>query len=136
MGPNDFNKSYIFDPAKKITRIEVIIDKNELQIIQINFFSGTQTLVKVGLDDVDAGRVESFEIADDEKLIGCKLHEECISIAHSEVEEIPVNCFFRGVTWIKVKVKKAKLLGIVEQEMTETVNEFRVVKKKSKCFLF
>ncbi len=71
MGPNDFNKSYIFDPAKKITRIEVIIDKNELQIIQINFFSGTQTLVKVGLDDVDAGRVESFEIADDEKLIGC-----------------------------------------------------------------
>ena len=47
-------------------------------ILQINFYSGTETIVKVGESNEDyvkarAGRVETFEIAEDEKLIGCKL---------------------------------------------------------------
>ncbi len=38
--------------------------------------------------------METFEIADDEKLIGCKLDEGMID---------GVN-YFRGVTWIKMKL--------------------------------
>ena len=40
--------SHIFDPTKKITRIEVIIGKLEYMIISINFFSGEERLVQVG----------------------------------------------------------------------------------------
>jgi hypothetical protein len=44
----------------------------------INFYSGQETLVQVGWynDDYikqEGARVESFEIADDESLIGCEL---------------------------------------------------------------
>jgi hypothetical protein len=38
------------------------------------------------------GRKEVFEIGEDERLIGCKLDES--------------EYFFRGVTWIKMKVHK------------------------------
>ncbi len=46
--------------------------------MRINFYSGQETLVQVGAYDeiVEAyrGRVESFEIAADEQLIGAELY--------------------------------------------------------------
>jgi hypothetical protein len=70
--------------------------KDEYAIIQMNFYSGQETLVKVGWrnDDVKiwGGRVESFEISSDEQLIGCKLHRHEFG-------------FFQGVTWLKMKVR-------------------------------
>ena len=45
--------------------------------MRINFYSGQETLVQVGEDDDDVksfgGRVEIFEIAADERLIGAEL---------------------------------------------------------------
>jgi hypothetical protein len=78
----------------------VIIQKNECFIIRINFYSGKETLVKVGMDgecvlNIEK-RVESFDIADDERLIGCIIHEDKDSF------------FFRGMTFMKMKVPKVK----------------------------
>ncbi len=60
----------------------------------MNFYSGQETLVKVGWDDDDVkeygGRIEIFEIARDEQLIGCEL-TFC-------------KYFFCGVTWLKMKI--------------------------------
>ena len=84
--------AYTFDITKKITRVEVILENIEWKIIRINFLSAQDTLVKVGFDDgfVDrhGGRVELFEIADDEHLIGCEVLDE----------------YFFALTWIKMKV--------------------------------
>ena len=44
----------------------------------------------------EVDRVEVFEIAEDEQLIGCELDEIDIN------EDIPV--YFIGVTWIKIKL--------------------------------
>jgi hypothetical protein len=41
------------------------------------------------------GRVEVFEIAEDEQLIGCELHEMTYDNGNSD---------FVGVTWIKIKL--------------------------------
>ena len=41
------------------------------------------------------GRVEVFEIAEDEQLIGCELHEYTDSDGDID---------FAGVTWIKIKL--------------------------------
>jgi hypothetical protein len=95
-------ESHIFDPFKKITRVEVIINKDEDLIIRINFYSGKETLVKVGTFDNSyvetfGLRVESFEIADDEQLIGCKLDEGQVGGCNS------LSLF--GVTWLKMKVR-------------------------------
>ena len=72
------NESHTFEPNKKITKVECIINKDELWITLINFYSGQETLVQVGMKyDHDVmkygGRVEVFEIEDDEQLIGCEL---------------------------------------------------------------
>ncbi len=77
-GSEKVNESHTFDQNKKITKVEVIIGKDEKDILQINFYSGQETLVQVGHDDdfavkINGGRVESFEIEDDEQLIGCEL---------------------------------------------------------------
>jgi hypothetical protein len=77
----------------------VIINKIESSILQINFFSGEELLVKVGYEEwfvnEIGGRKEEFKIAYDERLIGCKLHTE---------EAYPF--YFRGVTWMKIKEPK------------------------------
>jgi hypothetical protein len=77
----------------------VIIEKNELRIVQIHFYSGKEILVKVGGSDGFVknigGRRVPFEIDADEQLIGCQLHHG--------IDEDGDN-FFRGVTWIKCKV--------------------------------
>ncbi len=88
------NESHTFDQNKKITKVECIIKNDEDYIIRMNFYSGQETLVKVGWDDDDdvkdfGGRVESFEIADDESLIGCELDFD--------------EDYFCGVTWLKWK---------------------------------
>ncbi len=60
----------------------------------MNFYSGQEILVQVGEDDSwvkrEGGRVEKFEIARDEQLIGCEL----------------TFCkdFFCGVTWFMMKI--------------------------------
>ncbi len=66
--------------------------------MRINFYSGKETLVKVGMDgkcvlNIEK-RVESFDIAYDERLIGSTIHEDKDSF------------FFRGVTFMKMKVPK------------------------------
>ena len=75
---NQVNESHTFDPNKKITKVECIIFKDELCIMRINFYSGQERLVQVGYDDYDVkkygGRVEIFEIAADEQLIGAELY--------------------------------------------------------------
>ena len=69
-GVQHFKHSHTFDPKKKITKVEMIINQYEIWIIRINFYSGTQTLIKVGMDDeyikFNGNRVETFDIADDE----------------------------------------------------------------------
>ena len=64
----DLNASYTFDPAKKITTIEHIINMAEAKIIQINFYHKEERLVRMAIysDDevkVWGGRREVFEIA-------------------------------------------------------------------------
>ena len=58
----------------------MIIWKDETRVGQINFYSGEEKLVRVGYDDwyvkPYAGRVEIFDIAADERLIGCELDNE------------------------------------------------------------
>ena len=93
----DFNRSHVFDPSKKITKIVTTVNKYEDYITQINFFSGEELLCKVGLNDgydwMKGGRDVAFEIADDQQLIGCQL------------DESTVGGDFCGVTWMKMKVK-------------------------------
>ena len=91
------DKSHTFDPNKNITKVEVVVHSDEEWIIRINFYSGQERLVKVGWDDDDyvkrwGGRVESFEIADDEQLIGAELYVS--------------DCYFCGVTFLKCKIVK------------------------------
>ncbi len=97
-------QSYTFDAKKKITKVEVLIRDNPRHnlyiaphsIYRINFYSGQETLIKVGMDDSRVqeygGRVETFEITSDEQLIGCQFN-------HSE------NGCFMGVRWLKMKVR-------------------------------
>ena len=97
---NYFNKTHIFDPNIKITKVEVIINKIEWGIHQINFFSGEEKLVVVGWNDDDVernrGRVETFEIAANEQLIGCELDHGTLNSG--------VGNYFLGVTWLKWKI--------------------------------
>ena len=96
-----FTDSHTFDRAKNITQVKVIIHKDEKWIIKIKFFSGEEKLVAVGYTD-DAyvakisGRVETFEIAVDEQLIGCELDHG--------TDVRGQNDFLRGVTWLKWKI--------------------------------
>ena len=94
------NKSHTFDPDKKITRVECIIHRRESAIAQINFYSGLETLVKVGYSDPivmkHGGRVELFDIDDDEQLIGAELN-------HGDYKNNGEDHFL-GVTWIKCKI--------------------------------
>ena len=75
---------------------------DELYICRMNFYSGDELLVKVG-EDYDSvkrwgSRVESFEIAADEQLIGAELY-------HGELNN-DSNDYFLGVTWLKCKIAK------------------------------
>jgi hypothetical protein len=92
----NFKSIHNFDPAKKITKVECIIDDSLHFVEQINFYSYKEILVRVGwTEEVGKyyGGKEVFDIAEDEQLIGCEL-DHCKRI-------------FRGVTWIKMKVPKA-----------------------------
>ncbi len=70
--------------------------------MRINFYSGQETLVQVGASDDHVkfwgGKVESFEIADDEQLIGAELY-------HGEYDDF-FRDYFLGVTWFKCKISK------------------------------
>ncbi len=81
----------------------MIISENEVDIIRINFYSGQETLAKVGWSDDDfvkslGGRVEIFEIAADEQLIGAELY-------HGDYNNDGVD-YLIGVTWLKCKITK------------------------------
>jgi hypothetical protein len=82
----------------------VIIRKYEDIIIRINFYSGEEILVKVGLfsdDDIkrDGGRLERFDIAEDEQLIGCKFdqYQNHYFLCRNDL------C---GITWMKIKLPR------------------------------
>ncbi len=72
----------------------------EHDINQINFYSGEEKLAKVGFSDDHlkkwGKRVEIFEIADDEQLIGCELYHGPFNSK---------DCFL-GVAWLKCKITK------------------------------
>ena len=59
--------------------MEVIINKNENYVIQTNFYHDEERLVMVGYSDDFVknygGRSEVFEIAANERLIGCELEQ-------------------------------------------------------------
>ena len=73
------DECHTFDEAKKITKIETIIDNIEWSICQIHFYHNEERLRRVGLSDDKVKslgskiRTEVFKIADDEQLIGCRL---------------------------------------------------------------
>lgn len=72
----EFTHSHTFNKNKKISKVDVIINKGEDLILQINFYSGEERLVLVGCSDDWVSlddRVETFEISADEQLIGCEL---------------------------------------------------------------
>ena len=77
----------------------MIINKNEYVIIRINFYSGTETLVQVGWNDDEVkkygGRMETFEIAADEQLIGAELYHGPDGYGD----------FFQGLTWLKCRIR-------------------------------
>ncbi len=84
------DENHTFDPNKKITKVECIMWNDEWSIMRMNFYSGQETLVKVGCDDDDVKeygkRVEKFEIAADEQLIGAELY-------HGEFYNDGIDCF-------------------------------------------
>ena len=77
-------------------------------IEKILFYSGRKPLARVGLDlnkEVNrfGKRVEKFEIADDEQLIGCILDK-------GELGDL------YGITWLKIKLSKKHSIEIGEQQ--------------------
>lgn len=72
---------------------------NEQVICQINFYSGEKRLLRLGQYDEfvksEGGRLESFEINDDEQLIGAELYE-------GDYDNM-ISDSFLGVTWLKCK---------------------------------
>ena len=104
----------------------MIISKFENFICQINFYADTQTLVKLGESDESVkfrgGRVETFEVSEDEKLIGCKLFQN--------------KHYFLAVQWLKMKVfriwgKKMKVKN-KKQEKERRDEQFKSGKTKLK----
>ena len=83
--PKCFGKD--FDPKKKITSVECLIDKEEVSFNQINFYSGTERLARIGdrEDRTDDDRREVFNIAEDEQLIGCELHQLNSDLNNNEI---------------------------------------------------
>ncbi len=80
--------------------MECTIDKFECFIIHIDFYSIWERLVRVGNDDYvkEYGDLtETFEIAEDEQLIGAELYHGPDSIYRN---------VFLGVTWLKCKITK------------------------------
>ena len=67
-----------------------------MNVVSIDFFSGKKRLLNLGLKfdpfDKEIERMETFEIADDEQLVGCQLDEN-------------TSGNFLGVTWLKMKVR-------------------------------
>ena len=78
--------------------------KDETWLVQISFYSGAETFDKMNYNDDDVknncGRVETFEIAGDEQLIGCELY--------SGNKESDSRDVFNGVAWFKCKIAKLK----------------------------
>jgi hypothetical protein len=98
----EVDDNHTFDPNKKITKVECIIHKDEWCILRMNFYSGQETLVRLGDRDdwikEYGGRVEIFEIAADEQLIGAELY-------HGYYDNNDCD-YLRGVTWLKCKIAK------------------------------
>ena len=95
-GLGDLSHNHIFDPNKKITRIEHFMHQDESGFSQTNFYHNQERLAYICLIPEHAStwhdvyRREVFEIAEDEQLIGCELH-------HNDW-----SCL--GVTWLKMKI--------------------------------
>ena len=51
MGVNEITFNKEFDAVKKITRIEMIIDKDESKIIEIKFYQNNELLFEIGVQD-------------------------------------------------------------------------------------
>jgi hypothetical protein len=101
LGSEKIDEWHTFDRNKKITKVEVIMNKDEFMILQMNFYSGQETLLKLGESDWHVkrrgGKVESFEINADEQLIGAELYN---GVWHNGED------YFLGMTWLKCKIAK------------------------------
>ena len=51
VGSGKFNQSHTFDPAKKITKVQVIMNGYAYEILQIHFYHHKKRLVQVGWND-------------------------------------------------------------------------------------
>ena len=71
-----------------------MLNQYETRIYIINFYSHEELIANTGNPDWFRedwnGRLEEFVIAEDEQLIGCELD-------HDEF-------YFRGITWLKMKL--------------------------------
>ncbi len=74
----------------------------------MNFYSGHEELVNVGDTDWNdrfEGYWETLNIAEDEHLIGCELHQAKCYLRHPP-EDFDFNDFqFVGLRWLKMKVR-------------------------------
>jgi hypothetical protein len=71
--PN-YNTSFNIDPTKPIAKIEMIMCKEEHILGQINLFDKNGgNLYKIGHDIDATGRIETFLIGENERLIGCEI---------------------------------------------------------------
>jgi hypothetical protein len=109
-----FMISHTFNPSKKITKIEVIIDRDEYIMCQIH---KEEIILVVGDDDHEwvkrrGVRKEVFEIADDEQLIGCRLYR--------------MDENFEGLKWMKMKVSG---LGELSKKRLKKGNKKEEIRK-------
>jgi hypothetical protein len=81
----------------------VIVNQREFAIISMNFYSGQERLLYMGDNDkefyfksFELDRVESFEIAADEQLVGAELF-------YGDYNDNGYD-YFLGVTWLKCKI--------------------------------
>ena len=84
---HDYNNCFEINETKHICMIEIIFTKEEQFLGQIIFFDKDGTLYKLGSDGNATGRKETFQIAENERLIGCELDHG--------------NNYVMGITFIK-----------------------------------
>ena len=89
-GKNEYNNSFDISETTKICKIDVIFIAAEQYIGQIILYDKNGLLKKLGDDCQATGRIETFEIEDNERFFGCELDYG--------------NSYLLGVTFIKWKV--------------------------------
>jgi hypothetical protein len=90
VGTNNFNNSWELPETLKLTKIEVVLSSPNPHIGQIVFHDKSGIVKKLGSDQYANGTKEVFELAENERWIGCELE-------HS-------TAYLMGITLLKWKV--------------------------------